>query len=134
GVLDVGHDQAAFGGCRDPQVHVVLDHDLLVLLVPGGVDLRVSTYRHEQGLGHQEQWGDLHLGEVGAFTQACHGVHGLGDVHLQELGDVRCGERAVDHGGGGVFAYPLDRGAVFTGRTVHGLDRVCHGLFGHGRG
>ena len=65
-VLDVGHDQPARGGSGDAEVDVVLDHDLLRLLVPGGVDHRIPADREQQRPGHEQQRADLDPGELAA--------------------------------------------------------------------
>src|SRR5690606_41193043 len=54
---------------------------------------------------------DPHLGELGEPAQPLHGRHGLGHVDLEELGDVRGGEGARDHGLGRGLAHPPDRDA-----------------------
>ena len=55
GVLDVRHDQAPLGGGGDAQVHVMLDHDLLRVLVPGRVDHGVPHGREKQRVRHEQQ-------------------------------------------------------------------------------
>jgi hypothetical protein len=120
GVLDVRHDEAALGRDRDAEVHVVLDHDLLGLLVPRGVDHRMPGRRGQQRPGHEQQRRHPQPGELGQLADPPHRGHRLGDVGLQELGDVRRGERAAHHGGGHVLADPADRDALFAGSLFAG--------------
>ena len=109
GVLDVRHGQAARGGGRDAQVHVVVLDDLLLRFVPAGVERGVVLQRDQHGLGHQGQRRELVAGERAAGLELRQQLHGRGHVDGQELRDVRCGERAGDHGGGGELAHALDR-------------------------
>ena len=130
-VLDVRHDEAAVGGHRDAEVHVALDHDLLRGGVPGGVDERVPGHRDEQRPGHEEQRRYPQLGEFGQLADAAHRRHRLGHVDLEELGDVRRGERARHHGRGHVLAHAAHRDALFPARAgvrgqVAGPGSVFH--------
>ena len=116
-VLDVRHDEAAVGGHRDAEVHVVLDHDLLRGGVPGGVDERVPGHRDEQRPGREEQRRYPQAREFGQLADTAHRCHRLGHVDLQELGDVRRGERARHHGRGHVLAHAPDTDALLPGRA-----------------
>ena len=109
GVLDVRHGQAARRGGRDAQVHVVVLDDLLLGLVPAGVERGVVAQGDEHGLGHDGQRRELVAGKRAAGLELRQQFHGRGDVDGQELRDVRCGEGAGNHGGGGELPYALDR-------------------------
>ena len=111
GVLDVGDDQPAGGGGRDAEVDVVLEHDLLGGLVPGGVDARVAAHREAHRLGQHEQWSHLDVAELPVALELLDEVHGGADVDGDPLGDVRGRERGGDHGLGGHLAHALDGGA-----------------------
>ena len=109
GVLDVRHDQPARRGRGDAEVHVVLDHDLLGRLVPAAVDHRVPAGGEQQRLGHEQQRGDLDVGQLRPGGEALTQLHRPGHVDGEELGDVRRGERAGHHRRGGQLADALDR-------------------------
>ncbi|GMA87185.1 hypothetical protein GCM10025868_24350 [Angustibacter aerolatus] len=68
-VLDVRHDEAPRGGGGDAEVHRVLDHDLLGLLVPGRVDLGVPAGREEHGLHDDQQRRHLDIPELAVGAQ-----------------------------------------------------------------
>ena len=116
-VLDVRHDEATLGRHRDAEVHVVLDHDLLRGGVPRRVDERVPGHRDEQRPGHEQQRRHPQVREFGQLADAAHRGHRLGHVDLQELGDVRRGERARHHGRGHVPAHPADTDALLAARA-----------------
>ena len=58
------------------------------------------------------------------FAQSGEQIHRRGDVDGEELGHVRGGERARDHGRRGVLAHAGDRDAGVSGA---GADGVCRG-------
>src|SRR5699024_9203260 len=63
-ILEVRHDQPARRGRRDAEVHVVLVDDLLRVLVPGAVDLRVAADRDQQRLRVHREGADLDVGPL----------------------------------------------------------------------
>src|SRR5665648_436594 len=135
-VLDVRHDQPARGLRGDPQVHVVLVDDLLLLLAPGGVDLSVPANRQHQGLGGDQQRGHPDVGELAVLAQPFDQVHGLGDVDGVEHRHVRGAERAGDHRLGGALAHRPHRDAggpaVVGDRSGGQPGLVVHGVGGKG--
>ena len=118
GRLDVGHEQTARGGRGDPEVDVAVEDDLLGLVVPAGIGLRVTTKGEGQRLGHEEQRGDLDVGEAPVALEPVDEVHHRRDVHGDELGDVRRGEGRGHHRLGRRPAHALDRDASLLGSDV----------------
>ena len=113
--LDVRHDQPALGRGGDAQVHVVLDHDLLRVLVPGRVDHRVPGHRDQQRPGHQQQRRHPDPGELRQLPQPPDRVDRGADVGLQELGHVRGPPRALGDRGRGVLADAADGDPLLPG-------------------
>ncbi len=127
-VLDRRHDQAAVGGRRDTQVHVVPDDDLLGGLVPRRVDHRLPVDRDEQRLGHEQQRRHPDALEVRELLEPGRRGHRLGDVDLQELGHVRCRERARRHRGRHVLTHAADRDPLLAReRGIRIADRWVAG-------
>ena len=120
GVLDVGYDEPAGRRRRDAQVDVVLDHDLLGRLVPGGVDLRIALHRQQQRLGHHQQRRDLTPANSRSALSRSTSRMVAGHVDGDELGHVRRGERAGHHRLRGHLADALDRhpGLPLAGRRT----------------
>src|SRR5690606_5891370 len=81
----------------DAEVDVVLVDDLLRLVVPGGVDLRVAAHREDERLGREQEWGDADVGKGRVLLEPGDELHRAGDVHRVEDGDVRGGEGRLDH-------------------------------------
>ncbi len=113
-VLHGRHYQAAVGRRRDPQVHVVLDDDLLSRLVPGRVDHRMPGSGDKQRFCDQDERGEPDAPELRKRPQADRRGHCLGDVDLQEFGDMRRGEGAGRHRGSRVLAHAADRNTLLA--------------------
>jgi len=78
-------------------------------------------HRDEQRPGREQQRRDLELREFCQLPDPAQRRHRLGHVYLEELGDVRHGERARHHGRGHVLAHAADRDALLAaGDRGHG--------------
>ena len=96
----------------------MLVDDLAGRFVPAGVHLWGAPHGQADRPGGEGQRGQLDPVEVRSPAQPVPQLEHRCDVHGEELGDVRCGERAAHHRLGGHLPDALDRDPLLPGGRV----------------
>ena len=116
GVLDHRHDQPVGRRRRDADVVALAQHDLLLLLVEGGVDDRELLEPRAHRLDDERQEGELDAALLGARLGALAQRDQLGHVALFDVGEVRRGLPRAVHVLGDLLAHAAERDALVARR------------------